>query len=255
MLRVEGITVAYGRIRALRDVSLEVEKGELCAVVGPNGAGKSTLLLAIAGAVAPASGSIVLDGKQLSGLSVEEVAWRGISLVPERRRLFFRMSVEENLLLGATTSRDRSSIRDDIERVTTRFPILRERLGSDASTLSGGEQQQLALARALISRPKVLLIDEPSLGLAPRLVEQIFQHCDELRREGATILLVEQAALRAARLADRTYLLQNGRLALSGHRDEIVNKWDLWSSYLGQPLQPKDSTKSPAIAKARRTEP
>jgi branched-chain amino acid transport system ATP-binding protein len=202
-------------------------------LVGPNGAGKSTTLLAIVGMARPTSGRITFGSDSLVGESPENIVRRGISLVPEGRRIHATLTVEENLRLGATVRNDRAAVRADLDDVLNRFPILGTYLRNPAGKLSGGEQQQLAIARALLSRPRLLLLDEPSLGLAPLLVDLVFDSLERLRTEGMTILLVEQNAMRAVELADRAYVLRTGTIELEGARDELLERADFEAAYLG----------------------
>jgi branched-chain amino acid transport system ATP-binding protein len=232
LLVVEGLTVAYGSVIAVRDVSLDVAAGEIVTVLGPNGAGKTTLLRTVAGALRPQAGSIAFEDRRVNGLAPEDVVRLGIALVPEGRHVFHALSVQENLAVGAISRRDRDAIREDVERLLDRFPILRERSGQMAGTLSGGEQQQLAIARALMSRPRMVLLDEPSLGLAPIFVDRIFELIRELRSQGVTILLVEQNVHRALEVADRAYVLSVGRLVASGATDTLL-EGELERAYLG----------------------
>jgi branched-chain amino acid transport system ATP-binding protein len=230
-LDVEQLSVTYGAIRALREVSLHVEEGEVVAVLGPNGAGKTTLLRAITGSVRPQGGRIVFAGEPVTGAPPESLVRRGISLVPEGRHVFPRMTVLENLLVGAITRRD-AEVRSDLEALFELFPVLAERRGQMAGTLSGGEQQQLAVARSLMSRPRLMLLDEPSLGLAPIVVEQIMRLLGGLRDRGVTLLLVEQNVHRALELADRAYVLSVGQIVLSGTADELATG-SIERAYLG----------------------
>jgi branched-chain amino acid transport system ATP-binding protein len=232
LLAVDALTVAYGAVTAVRGVSLTVADGEIVAALGPNGAGKTTLLRTIAGALKPRSGAIRFDGASIAGLTPEAVLRRGIALVPEGRHIFPKLTVEENLAIGGITRRDADEVRGDTQRWFERFPILGERSGQLAGTLSGGEQQQLAVARALMSRPRLLLLDEPSLGLAPIFVDRIFELVTELRAAGTTILLVEQNVHRALEVADRAYVLSVGSVVASGSTDTLV-EGDLERSYLG----------------------
>jgi branched-chain amino acid transport system ATP-binding protein len=232
LLAVEGLTVGYGSVLAVRGVSLEVGAGEIVAALGPNGAGKTTLLRALAGALKPRSGSIRFDGASIAGMTPEAVVRRGIALVPEGRHVFPKLTVEENLTIGGITRNDREELRDDAQRWLARFPILGERAGQMAGTLSGGEQQQLAVARALMSRPRLLLLDEPSLGLGPIFVDRIFELVTELRAGGTTILLVEQNVHRALEIADRAYVLSVGSVVASGPTDGLI-EGELERSYLG----------------------
>jgi branched-chain amino acid transport system ATP-binding protein len=234
VLSIENLTVHYGRVTALREISVEVQAGEMVAVVGPNGAGKSTLLMTIAGVRRPTSGQITYEGAPLTKRRPEDIVSHGIALVPERRRIFTRLTVRENLELGTTVRRDRSAAKAEVEEIMERFRILGERQAALASTLSGGEQQQLAIARALLSRPRLLLVDEPSLGLAPRLVDRIYEILADLRKEGVTILLVEQNALQAMQMANRAYVLRTGKIQMQGSGDELLEQMDVWSAYFGQ---------------------
>jgi branched-chain amino acid transport system ATP-binding protein len=218
---------------ALHSISFEIEEHEIVAIVGPNGAGKSTTLAAITGTVAPSGGSISYEGESLIGLPPERIVRRGIALVPEGRQIFASLSVAENLQLGSTPVKRRGDASGDLERTLERFPILRTYYRSSAAKLSGGEQQQLAIARALLSRPRLLLLDEPSLGLAPIMIDTVFETLAELRDTGVTVLLVEQNATRAVALADRTYVLRTGRVALEGARDELRRTADFATEYLG----------------------
>ncbi len=234
MLKVEHLEVRYGAITALRDISLHVEEGEMVALVGVNGAGKSTTLLTIAGVLKPTHGSITFQQQSLVGRAPEEIVRLGIALVPEGRRIFPGLTVQDNLRLGAAIRKDREGVQQDIDALCTRFPILGERFHQPAGTLSGGEQQQLAIARALMSRPRLLMLDEPSLGLAPVLVEEIFSLISELRDSGVTILLVEQNVERTLQIADRAYLLNVGQIVFEGPAKELRQRVDLASTYLGK---------------------
>ncbi len=233
MLDVAGLVVRYGPITAVKQIDMTVRPGELVALVGPNGAGKTSTLGAISGLQRCASGTITMNGTDITGRAPEDVIRQGLALVPEGRNIFVSLTVEENLQLGATIRTDKAAVRADIEAELDRFPILRERLRQPAGYLSGGEQQQLAIARALLSRPKLLLLDEPSLGLAPQLVNLVFDTIAGLREAGATILLVEQNATRAIELADRSYVMRTGRIVRSGTTDELGGGVDLAAEYLG----------------------
>ena len=234
MLKVEGLSVSYGRVDALRDASLAVAEGELVSVVGPNGAGKSTLLNTIAGRRAPRSGSVRFDDRPIAGTAPERIVRMGLGLVPEGRHIFETLSVGENLRLGLLASGGRTTSAELDELVERRFPVLVRYLDSPAGRLSGGEQQQLAIARTMAARPRMLLLDEPSLGLAPLLVDQVFELIEQLHGEGTSILLVEQNARRAVALADRSYVLRSGRIAFEGSRDELVAGADrMTSAYMG----------------------
>jgi branched-chain amino acid transport system ATP-binding protein len=233
LLLVEQLHVSYGRIVALRGVSLRVVPGEIVALLGANGAGKSTLLKTIMGLMRPTEGRIVFDGGDLTGCRTEAIAKRGIGLVPEGRRLFFELTVAENLRLGAFTTRDAERVRSSYERVYGLFPVLKERSQAAAGTLSGGMQQMLLIGRALMSSPRLLLLDEPSLGLAPQMVDRIFELIGRLPAEGVTVLLVEQTIEGALDLADRAYVLQSGEAVLSGTSEELRAADDLRHAYLG----------------------
>jgi branched-chain amino acid transport system ATP-binding protein len=234
LLSVRGLTVRYGSVTALHGIDLDVDEGELVSLVGPNGAGKSSTLAAVSGLVRPAAGTVTVAGEVVSGLAPERVVRHGVALVPEGRNIFTSLTVAENLALGATIRRDAAGVAADLDRQLDRFPILRDRYGQQAGLLSGGEQQQLAIARALMSRPRLLLLDEPSLGLAPRLVDLVFETVAQLRQEGLTIVLVEQNATRAVELADRTSVLRTGRIVRSGTADELGGGAAMAAEYLGE---------------------
>lgn len=234
MLRVDNLQVRYGAIAALRGVSLRVEEGELVALIGVNGAGKSTTLSAISGIVKPVSGSIMFRDQSLIGKSPEAILRLGIALVPEGRDIFPSLTTEENLRLGAFSRHNRSEYRSDLEEIFELFPILEERFHQIGGTLSGGEQQQLAIARSLMAHPKMLMLDEPSLGLAPTLVDQIFTLIPTLRLRGATILLVEQNVDRTLKIADRVYLLNTGRVELEGSPEQLKSQTAIKDVYLGK---------------------
>lgn len=234
MLRLENIHAAYGSIVALRGVSLEVNSGELAALVGVNGAGKSTLLSAIAGVIQPTQGSITFKNEPIGGQSPETIIRRGIALVPEDRRIFAGLTVGENLRLGAAIRADKAEIQQDIDHMCARFPILGERFNQLGGTLSGGEQQQLAIARALMSRPQLLMLDEPSLGLSPILVDGIFELITQLHETGVTMLLVEQNVERTLEIADRAYLLDTGQIEFAGTPAELRRQVDFTSAYFGE---------------------
>jgi branched-chain amino acid transport system ATP-binding protein len=231
MLSVRDVTVRYGGTPAVQNLSLEIGEGEIVGLVGPNGAGKSTTLAAIVGLV-PMSGEVTYLGERLTGLATEVIARRGIALVLEGRHVFGTLTVGENLALGKTANRDRLRGDAALGRVLDTFPALRQTFALPAGTLSGGEQQQLAIARALVAEPRLLLLDEPSLGLAPLLVDQVFETIAEIRRGGSTVLLVEQNIRRTVELADRTYVLRSGRIALSGTRAELARS-ELDAAFLG----------------------
>jgi branched-chain amino acid transport system ATP-binding protein len=234
LLAVDGVTVAYGAVTAIRNVSLTVGAGEVVALLGANGAGKSTMLRAISGIVRPRAGQIRLAGQVITRLPPARIVRIGIGHCPEGRRIFGSLSVAENLRLGAAARNDRTDIAEDRERMLALFPILRERQQQPAGTLSGGEQQMLALARALMARPRLLLLDEPSLGLAPLLVQQIFRRLAELKSAGTTMLLVEQNIAVALDLADRAYVLRTGEIGLEGAASELQANYErLAEAYLG----------------------
>ena len=232
MLAVRGVATFYGAIQALHGVDLDVAKGEIVTLIGANGAGKSTLLMTICGNPRARAGAITLDGEDITALPTHEIVRRGVAQVPEGRRIFPRMSVFENLQMGATLA-DPAHFQHDLERVFAMFPRLAERREQRGGTLSGGEQQMLAIGRALMSRPRLLLLDEPSLGLAPLIVRQIFEAIGRIaREEGVTIFLVEQNAFHALRLADRGYVLANGRVRLSGSGRELLANAEVRAAYL-----------------------
>jgi branched-chain amino acid transport system ATP-binding protein len=234
LLEVRDLSVSYGPVAALRGVSLEVRAGRTVAVLGPNGAGKSTLLKTIAGVLAPAAGEVRLEGERIDGLPAEEVVTRGVALVPEGRMVFPRLTVLENLQIGAYARRDRDGVAATLAGVLEMFPVLAERARQSAGTLSGGEQQQLAIARAMMSAPRVLLLDEPSLGLAPIVVDRVFELIGRLRERGTTILLVEQNVHRALEVADRAFVLAVGKVVLSGTAEELrATEARLERAYLG----------------------
>jgi branched-chain amino acid transport system ATP-binding protein len=233
LLELSNVHVRYGAITALKGLNLRVEQGELVALVGSNGAGKTTTLSAIAGVRKPSTGSILFDGKPTHSRRSADIARRGIALVPEDRGIFPSLTIAENLRLGSYLVRDKRTISDELDRAYDRFPILKERSNQGAGTLSGGEQQQLAIARALLSQPRLLMLDEPSLGLSPTLVDRIFEIIQQLHADGVTILLVEQNVRRALAIADRAYLLTTGSLAASGTPQEIADSIDITAAYLG----------------------
>ncbi|MCX8062641.1 MAG: ABC transporter ATP-binding protein [Anaerolineales bacterium] len=233
MLSVENLHASYGAILALKGVSIAVNEGELVALIGVNGAGKSTLLSTIAGVLRPLAGKIIFRGESLIGKSPEEIVRKGISLVPEGREIFSSLTVEENLRMGAFVRNNRLEYQRDLETIFALFPILKQRLHQLGGTLSGGEQQQLAIARALMSHPSLLMLDEPSLGLAPALVDQIFELITRLHQQGTTILLVEQNVDRTLQIADRVYLLQTGKVKFSGTAAEVRHQGEVEKVYLG----------------------
>lgn len=233
LLMVSGLVICYGAVTAVRGVDLRVEEGEIVGVVGPNGAGKTSLISALAGIVPLAAGSITFAGKRLGGVALEDVVREGIALVPEGRHIFATLTVMENLLLGATIRRDATAVDGDIARFFEMFPILAERRRQPAGQLSGGEQQQLAIARALLSQPRLLILDEPSLGLAPTLVEQVYVLLEAVSRQGITILLVEQNAERVFGIADRVYVMSGGTFGMSGSAAEIRSNPRFDAAYFG----------------------
>src|SRR5262245_21551449 len=233
MLTVSDLVTTYGKIEALKGVSLTVEGGKITCLLGPNGAGKTTLMMTIAGILQPRRGSIRLHNRELVGLSPARIVAQGVALVPENRLVFPQLSVRENLLAGAYQRSDRAAIHADVERMYARFPRLRERREQLAGTLSGGEQQMLAVARALMSRPRVLLMDEPSLGLAPLIVTEIFNIVGELNRDGATILLVEQNAHMALQVAHQFFLIEQGRITFKGMPGQMAEEEIIRRAYLG----------------------
>jgi len=233
MLRLEGIDAGYGRVTALHGVSLEVRPGELVSLIGANGAGKSTTLRTISGLLKPSGGRLSWDGEDITGLGPRAILARGIAHCPEGRRVFPFLTVRENLEMGALLRRDRAAVAHDREAMYARFPRLGERAGQAAGTLSGGEQQMLAIARALMSRPRLVMFDEPSLGLAPNLVDQVFGIVREVRAEGLMVLMVEQNALAALRLCDRAYLLETGRVVQSGAGATLLASPAVHAAYLG----------------------
>jgi len=234
VLELKDVSVSYGRIAAVQALSLEVKEGEFVGLVGHNGAGKSTTLMTITGALSPVSGEIVFDGQSIVGMAPDEVLRRGIALVPEGRRIFGRLSVGENIKIGATVRKDRKGVDDDIREMLKRFPVLERYWNTSGAKLSGGEQQQLAIARALVSKPKLLLLDEPTLGLAPLMVDRVFEILEGLHASGTTILLVEQNAARTIEMADRTYVLRTGgRIQFHGTAAELAAIGDFETAYIG----------------------
>jgi len=232
MLEVDDIHVHYGRIAAVRGVSLSINEGEIVTLVGPNGAGKSTTMMTIAGALPPTRGAIKLDGASLVGKSPEIIARLGVSFVPEGRHVFSQLTVEENVRIGSDMRRDRQNIAEDFERVLGYFPFLRGRLSTPGGKLSGGEQQQLVIARALMTRPRIMLIDEPSLGLAPIIVDRVYEILRALRAEGNTLFVVEQSTHRALENADRIYVMRSGQIVLHGLSKDLTDK-ELERAYFG----------------------
>jgi branched-chain amino acid transport system ATP-binding protein len=233
MLEVKNIQVAYGKIIAVKDVSIDVKQGEIVTLIGSNGAGKSTTLRTISGLIKPKSGEILFNGKRIDGVPGHEIVGMGICHSPEGRRIFPRMSVKENLELGAFLRNDKTAVNADMDRVLELFPRLKERIKQTAGTMSGGEQQMLAVSRALMGDPKLLLLDEPSMGLAPVLVELIFDTIVKIRKQGVTILLIEQNATVALEVADRAYVLESGAVKMSGSAKELSSDDKVTKAYLG----------------------
>ena len=233
ILRIADLNVYYGAIHALKGISLEVHQGEIVTLIGANGAGKSTTLRTISGLIAPKSGAVDFEGQGIAGLGAHDIVRRGISQVPEGRRIFADMTELENLELGAFIRNDKDGIASDMEMVFTRFPRLKERISQQAGTLSGGEQQMLAMGRALMSRPRLLLLDEPSMGLAPLLIKEIFSIIVDINKAGTTILLVEQNANMALSIANRAYVLETGRITLSGSAKDLAASEEVRKAYLG----------------------
>lgn len=234
LLEVNSLCVNYGGIKALKGVSFTVDEGQVITLIGANGAGKSTILRTISGLVKPASGSVILAGTDLTKLKPKEIVKNGVVLVPEGRRIFPNLSVRENLTLGAYLRNDRELVNQDIEKMYGLFPILRQRSWQYAGTLSGGEQQMLAVARALMARPKIIMMDEPSLGLAPLVVKSIFEIIKEINKEGVTILLIEQNANAALRIADYGYVMETGNIKMHGTGEKLLMDEDVRSAYLGR---------------------
>lgn len=233
MLKVEDIHVYYGAIHAIKGISLEVSQGEIVTLIGANGAGKTSILNTICGLIKPKSGKITFEGKDITGVATQELVKRGLIQVPEGRRIFANMPVYENLELGGYLNKNKKEVAEDIERVYNRFPRLRERKNQLAGSLSGGEQQMLAMGRALMSKPRLLLLDEPSMGLSPILVKDIFSIIKELNQQGTTILLVEQNAKMALSIAHRGYVVETGRIVLTGMAADLLDSPEVKKAYLG----------------------
>ena len=233
MLRVENLAVNYGMINAVRGVNFEVNQGEIVSLIGANGAGKSTILWTISGLIKPASGTLTYEGQNITKTNAQKIVQLGISHVPEGRHVFKGLSVRENLEMGAFLRKDRANIEEDIQAVYDRFPVLGERQKQDASTLSGGEQQMLAMGRALMSKPKLLLLDEPSMGLAPIFIQEIFNIIQQIQAQGTTVLLIEQNAKMALSIASRGYVLETGKIVLSGTGQELLESDAVQKAYLG----------------------
>ena len=234
LLEVKDLCVNYGGIKALKGVSFTVDEGQIITLIGANGAGKSTILRTISGLVKPASGSVLLSGTELTKLKPKEIVKNGVVLVPEGRRIFPNLSVRENLTLGAYLRDDKELVNQDIEKMYGLFPILKQRSWQYAGTLSGGEQQMLAVARALMARPKIIMMDEPSLGLAPLVVKSIFEIIKEINKEGVTILLIEQNANAALRIADYGYVMETGSIKMHGTGEKLLMDEEVRSAYLGR---------------------
>jgi len=234
LLRLEQLQVSYGGIRAVKGIDIEVRQGELVCLIGANGAGKTTTLRAVTGLVRAAAGRVLYDGQDITGLRVPEIARRGLALVPEGRGVFAQLTIEENLAMGAYARNDRAGVAADVERAFGLFPRLKERRSQTAGTLSGGEQQMLAIARALMSRPRLLLLDEPSMGLAPLMVERIFEVVRTIAAEGVTLLLVEQNARLALETSHRGYVLEGGLVSISGEAKTLLGDPRIREAYLGE---------------------
>ena len=233
MLVVNDLVVNYGMIKAVRQVSFEVKEGEIVTLIGANGAGKSTILRTISGLVKPTSGSMVFNNSDLLKMSPQNIVKNGLIHVPEGRHVFKGMTVKENLEMGAFLRKDKENLAQEVEEVFERFPVLKERINQDAATLSGGEQQMLAMGRALMSKPKLLLLDEPSMGLAPIFIREIFNIITEINKKGTTILLIEQNAKMALSIADRGYVLETGKIVSSGAGQELLASDEVQKAYLG----------------------
>ncbi len=233
MLKIENLVVRYGMIEAIKGISFEVNDGEIVTLIGSNGAGKTTTMHAISGLIKPASGKITLDDKELTKMPSHKIVSLGLAQVPEGRRVFSQQTVEENLLLGAYSRKDKAAINDDLNHIYELFPRLLERRKQAAGTLSGGEQQMLAMGRALMANPKILLLDEPSMGLSPLLVKEIFRIIQDINKRGTTILLVEQNAKMALAIADRAYVLETGKITLQGTGEELSASEQVRKAYLG----------------------
>lgn len=232
MLEVKDLNVYYGKIHALKNLSVKVEEGEIVSLIGANGAGKTTLLTAIMHQI-PSTGTVIFQGKEIQGLGTMDIVNGGMTMVPEGRRVFARTSVRDNLLLGSYGRKDKNGVKEDLDKIYEMFPRLLERKNQLAGTLSGGEQQMLAMGRALMSRPKLLLLDEPSMGLAPRLVDQVFETIVEINKAGTTIMLVEQNANQALRIAQRGYVIETGEIVLADQAANLLSNTKVKEAYLG----------------------
>lgn len=233
MLTIQNLETYYGNIRALKGISLEVPEGKIVSLIGANGAGKTTMMKTVAGVLTPRNGSITLNGKQVQGMKPHQMVKEGLALVPEGRQVLAPMTVLENLELGAYQRNDRQGIQQDIEKMFAWFPILKERVDQLAGTMSGGQQQMLAIARALMSRPKLLLLDEPSMGLAPIIVSDIFKVIQQINQEGTTVLIVEQNVRQVLKIADYGYVLESGQIVLSGEAQDLLHNDRVKEAYLG----------------------
>ncbi len=233
LLEVKGLEVYYGVIQALKGIDFEVNEGEIVTLIGANGAGKTTTMQSVIGLIPPKAGTVSFEGKEITHLPCHKIVSLGMSQVPEGRRVFQELTVYQNLLMGAYIQKDKKAIKEDIEKIYARFPRLEERKNQIAGTLSGGEQQMLAMGRALMSRPKLLMLDEPSMGLSPLLVDEVFTIIKDLNKEGTTVLLVEQNAGKSLAISDRAYVLENGRIVLSGTGEELLQSEEVKKAYLG----------------------
>lgn len=233
LLEVKGLEVYYGVIQALKGIDFEVNEGEIVTLIGANGAGKTTTMQSVIGLIPPKAGTVSFEGKEITHLPCHKIVSLGMSQVPEGRRIFQELTVYQNLLMGAYIQKDKKAIKEDIEKIYARFPRLEERKNQIAGTLSGGEQQMLAMGRALMSRPKLLMLDEPSMGLSPLLVDEVFTIIKDLNKEGTTVLLVEQNAGKSLAISNRAYVLENGRIVLSGTGEELLQSEEVKKAYLG----------------------
>lgn len=233
LLEVKGLEVYYGVIQALKGIDFEVNEGEIVTLIGANGAGKTTTMQSVIGLIPPKAGTVSFEGKDITHLHCHKIVSLGMSQVPEGRRIFQELTVYQNLLMGAYIQKDKKTIKEDIKKIYARFPRLEERKNQIAGTLSGGEQQMLAMGRALMSRPKLLMLDEPSMGLSPLLVDEVFTIIKDLNKEGTTVLLVEQNAGKSLAISDRAYVLENGKIVLSGTGEELLQSEEVKKAYLG----------------------
>ena len=233
LLEVKGLEVYYGVIQALKGIDFEVNEGEIVTLIGANGAGKTTTMQSVIGLIPPKAGTVSFEGKDITHLHCHKIVSLGMSQVPEGRRIFQELTVYQNLLMGAYIQKDKKAIKEDIKKIYARFPRLEERKNQIAGTLSGGEQQMLAMGRALMSRPKLLMLDEPSMGLSPLLVDEVFTIIKDLNKEGTTVLLVEQNAGKSLAISDRDYVLENGKIVLSGTGEELLQSEEVKKAYLG----------------------